>query len=120
MTDILRNPGADLISHICRWFLACACGVTQDALPDGAGDVSESKLQKLEQEAKDLTSRLQIVSAEVGRGEWGKPISSRRQIINAHAYLCPAPERPQATSIDRSALPLHDGYMEKLMLRQTR
>lgn len=74
--------------------LACACGVTQDALPDGAGDVSESKLQRLEQEAKDLTSRLQIVSAEVSRGGWGKLVSWRRQIINPHAYLRTVPGRP--------------------------
>lgn len=37
----------------------------QDALPDGAGDVSDEKLRQLEQEAKDLTSRLEVVSKEV-------------------------------------------------------
>ncbi|CAN0146947.1 unnamed protein product [Ascophyllum nodosum] len=36
----------------------------QDALPGGAGEVSDEKLGKLEQEAKDLTSKLEVASAE--------------------------------------------------------
>lgn len=37
----------------------------QDALPNGAGDVSDAKLERLERDAKDLTKRLEVVAAQV-------------------------------------------------------
>ena len=37
----------------------------QAALPNGAGDVSEGKMARLEKEVKDFTSKLETASAQV-------------------------------------------------------
>lgn len=37
----------------------------QDALPNGAGDASADKMRRLDQEAKSLTSQLEIASKQV-------------------------------------------------------
>ena len=37
----------------------------QAALPNGAGDVSEEKMARLEKDAKEFTSKLEAASAQV-------------------------------------------------------
>lgn len=67
----------------------------QNTLPNGAGDVSDAKLARLEKEAKDLTQRLQVVSAQVLLCCTGNlHVNSKRSFLSMQQFNRSDPRSP--------------------------
>ncbi|CAM9745624.1 unnamed protein product, partial [Laminaria digitata] len=66
----------------------------QGALPNGAGDVSEGKMQKLEQDAKDFTSKLEAASAQAREAQ------SRANSLSAQPSDSSLDEKLASTALD--------------------
>lgn len=56
-------------NEYCVFYCCCCCCLLvflgQDALPNGAGDATADKMRRLDQEAKTLTSQLEVASKQV-------------------------------------------------------